>query len=76
MASWSATSGGVVGVGFGYAETLVARDYLNLDGLSGELNLERSLQALGLAFVIGFLASLYPAWRASRLTPIDALRQE
>ncbi|HRJ77743.1 MAG TPA: ABC transporter permease [Planctomycetota bacterium] len=68
--------GGVVGVGFGYAETLVARDYLNLDGLSGELNLERSLQALGLAFVIGFLASLYPAWRASRLTPIDALRQE
>ncbi len=71
-----AVLGGFVGVGFGYVETLVARDYLNLDGLSGEINMMRSLQALGLAFAIGFFASLYPAWRASRLTPIDALRQE
>lgn len=71
-----ATLGGIVGVGFGYAETLVARDYLHMEGLSGSINWMRSGQALALAFVIGLLASLYPAWRASRLTPIDALRQE
>jgi ABC-type lipoprotein release transport system permease subunit len=71
-----ATLGGIVGVAFGYAETLIARDYLHMEGLSGSINWTRSGQALALAFGIGLLASLYPAWRASRLTPIDALRQE
>ncbi len=68
--------GGVVGVAFGFGEVQLAREFFHLDGLSASLNIPRSLQALGLAFLIGFFASVYPAWRASRLTPIDALRQE
>lgn len=71
-----AVLGGVVGVAFGYAETLAARDYLGMHIVSGSFNWLRAGQAVALAFVIGFFASLYPAWRASRLTPIDALRQE
>ncbi len=71
-----AVLGGIVGVAFGYGETILARDYIGMVALTGGFNWLRAGQALGLAFVIGFFASLYPAWRASRLTPIDALRQE
>ena len=68
--------GGLVGVGFGYAEVQAARKWFSLDALSGDLNFTRSWQALALAFGIGFLASLYPSIRASMLQPIDALRHE
>ncbi|MCC6573595.1 MAG: ABC transporter permease [Planctomycetes bacterium] len=71
-----AVMGGIVGVAFGFGEVQLARNYFHLEGLSATLNVNRSLQALGLAFIIGFFASIYPAWRASRLAPIDALRQE
>lgn len=68
--------GGAMGVLFGYLEVQAARKWFSLDALSGDLNIERSLHALGLAFGIGFLATLYPAVRASMLAPIDALRHE
>jgi putative ABC transport system permease protein len=34
------------------------------------------LQTVGLGVVIGILGSLYPAWRASRLQPAEALKSE
>lgn len=69
--------GGLAGVAFGYGEVQLARAYFGMDMfVSGELNVERSLHALGLALLIGFFASLYPAVRASLLQPIDALRHE
>lgn len=35
---------------------------------------ELLLAAIALATVVGMLAGLYPAWRASKLPPVDALR--
>jgi ABC-type antimicrobial peptide transport system permease subunit len=34
------------------------------------------LQAIGLMVVLGVLGGLYPAWRASRLKPVEALQYE
>jgi len=68
--------GGLAGVGIGYAEVQAARTWFSLDALSGDLNITRSWQALALAFGIGFLATLYPAIRASLMEPIEALRHE
>ena len=32
--------------------------------------------AIGLALVLGLLGGFYPAWRASKLQPVEALRYE
>ena len=37
---------------------------------------ELVLGAVVMALLVGILAGLLPAWRASRLTPVDALRHE
>lgn len=68
--------GGMLGVAFGYAEVQAAKNWFSMDALSNTLNVTRSLHAVGLAFGIGFLASVYPAIRASMLQPVDALRHE
>lgn len=39
-----------------------------------EIRLELVLGAIGLAVVLGFLAALYPAWRASRVDPVEVIR--
>jgi ABC-type antimicrobial peptide transport system permease subunit len=37
---------------------------------------ETFLAAVGIALVLGLLGGLYPAWRATRLSPVEALRYE
>lgn len=39
-----------------------------------DLRPELIVGALALALVVGFLASLYPAWRAARVDPVDVIR--
>ncbi len=39
-----------------------------------ELNAGIVFSAMGIAVLIGFLAALYPAWRAARVNPIDVIR--
>ncbi|MBP1609164.1 MAG: transporter, inner rane subunit [Acidobacteria bacterium] len=39
-----------------------------------DLNLQTLVLAFALALATGFLASLYPAWRAARVNPIEVIR--
>jgi putative ABC transport system permease protein len=69
--------GGVIGVGVGAVVTLLAARllprYLPQVG-APELSGTAMLAAFGVSLVIGMVAGVYPAYRASRLSPIDALR--
>ncbi len=64
--------GGVVGVGMGVGVSrLVARF-----GTKTFVAPASALIAFGFAVLVGFLFGVYPAYRASRLAPADALRSE
>src|SRR5438034_3581039 len=77
--------GGVSGTVIGYilAETI---SYVGIPmppapgmstGFTGQIRVTPSLaaQALAIAVITSLVASLYPAWKASRLNIVDALRQ-
>lgn len=65
--------GGIVGILFGIADSSIL-------GRSPEWNVSVSVQSMVLSFsfavVVGIFFGLYPAWQASRLDPIEALRYE
>lgn len=62
-------AGLVLGVGFSWVITKSI-------GIPLHMTLASFLWAYGLAGVFGFLFALYPAWKASRLSPMEALRYE
>lgn len=47
-----------------------------LSEIPAELNWDEVLSVVGMAFILSILATIYPAWRASRLDPVEALRYE
>ncbi|MFP4046110.1 MAG: ABC transporter permease, partial [Candidatus Aenigmatarchaeota archaeon] len=72
--------GGVLGVGFGLGLAKVAEFFIQqsfgLGMLEAAVTPELILGALGFSFGIGTLSGLFPARKASRLNPVDALRYE
>ena len=52
------------------------RDRYFIDYLPSQLMLADVVQVCGAALVLSFLATLYPAWRAARTQPAEALRYE
>lgn len=80
-----AALGGLIGVGlsvgtiFGIKallSSLVAGGNMMLANFSPVLSPAPILVAFGISLAIGLLAGGYPAWRAARLEPIEALRYE
>ena len=47
-----------------------------LSKLPAEMDVRETVTVVVMALVLSFLATLYPAWRAARLDPVDALRYE
>jgi len=65
--------GGLLGIGLGWgiAVAVQAANLIEAQVTSSSVSL-----AFGFAAVVGVFFGLYPAWRASRLRPIEALRYE
>ena len=57
------------------AELFAAEIYF-LSHLPAKIDLQEVLLVVLMALGLSFLASLYPAWRASRISPAEALRYE
>jgi lipoprotein-releasing system permease protein len=81
--------GSLLGIGLSFVitplvqiiETLFGIEFLKSDVypvsyLPSDLQWMDVLQVVGTALVISFVVVIYPAWRASRIQPADALRYE
>jgi putative ABC transport system permease protein len=69
--------GGVFGIVLGMALAWVVEHIPAIEGMI-EPNYAPSLflLAMAVALVTGVLGALYPAWRATRMQPVEALRYE
>jgi len=47
-----------------------------LSQLPADMESDETISVVLMALILSFLATLFPAWRASRLDPVDALRYE
>ncbi len=70
--------GGALGVLIGASLALAIGPFSKNAGFTIHITLEPLVLLFGLvfAFVVGIIAGILPAWQASRLKPIDALRYE
>jgi len=77
--------GGVIGVGIGLVFSSIAAPYISQNEFTAFLKGSEIAQAFDFRLVLGsslfslvvsLLSGLYPAWRASRLTPVEAISYE
>jgi ABC-type antimicrobial peptide transport system permease subunit len=68
--------GGALGTALGAGVVLAVRNVPLYGILQGQFSLELFVQAFVTAVVLGLVGGLYPAWRASRLIPLEAMRYE
>jgi putative ABC transport system permease protein len=66
-------AGGLLGLGLGIVGALVLPHFLNQPV---QISPVAAVAAVSVALLIGIVAGVYPASRAARLAPIDALRSE
>ncbi len=69
-----AVAGGLIGIGIGASGAALISALI--EGFESVLTVGAVLLATTVSAIVGLVSGLYPAWRASRLNPIDALRYE
>jgi ABC-type antimicrobial peptide transport system permease subunit len=70
-------AGGAMGVGLGWLVLKAFSGVLGAFGASASgIRPGLILQAACVVIILGLFGGLYPAWRASKLAPVDALRYE
>lgn len=65
--------GGLIGIAGGYLVTYLVTLFVDF---RPEITIESILLAMGVSSIFGIIFGLYPAYQASRLDPIEALRYE
>lgn len=65
--------GGLLGVGLAWIGSRILSGYIGFDPIFSP---DIILLATGISIGIGLLFGFAPAWKASRMTPVDALRME
>ncbi len=65
--------GGAIGVVTGYGLAFLLSFAMGFPVL---ISIQSAVLGVTVSFVVGLISGLYPAWRASQLNPIDAMRNE
>jgi ABC-type antimicrobial peptide transport system permease subunit len=65
--------GGLIGIALGRLGSLGVRTFLHWPT---EISIPAIVAAVGVSLAVGLIFGYYPAWKASRLDPIEALRYE
>jgi ABC-type antimicrobial peptide transport system permease subunit len=69
--------GGLIGISIGYVLISNLSRTSTVAGINtGDITPDLLVQAMVVVLVLGLIGGLYPAWRAARLQPIEALRYE
>jgi putative ABC transport system permease protein len=65
---------GLLGLALAWLLAMVANQFLVSTGLSLSISAENALRGVALAVAMGTVGGLYPAWKASRMAPMAAIR--
>ena len=69
--------GGLIGISVGYLIiSNLSKSTTVLGVNTGNVTQDLLVQTMAIVLVLGLVGGLYPAWRASRLQPVEALRYE